>query len=428
MAMGALFFATGSIALDASIITWPVWPGTARGIVISFVDAIAVALLLTRRGRLSRPPFLVLCALLLIPMVIASLGATVKLASLFSIVQLLQISLLYFVLSDELKRVSAIQSVLRGIAFGLVVQAGFVGYQKLTGVVQAPGSFFHQNVLGMAAQLAAAPLLASLLEGERSKLSYAGVIAACICVAGGGSRASMAFFALALVLTLLVSLIRRTTGRKWKIVGLGVVMTALFVPLALGTLQDRFGSLKITTEDESRVAFERAARAMAEDHPLGVGPNNFVTINNTQGYAADAGIAWGGGLLDKPVHNAYLLARSESGWFGQITLFLLLTSVALAGYWTAFRDRKTPVVGIAVGSAVGVTTIALHSNYEFAWYVMELQRLFFVNAALIAGCMVIAAEKKLRNRNARKLRAAPSASGPATGERPLDGQGVSYGN
>ena len=428
MVLGALFFASGTLALDASLITWPVWPGTARGIVLSFVDSIALALLVLRPKKARTPPFLVICGLFLLTMIIASFGASVKMASLFAVLQFAQLALLYFALSGELARPSAISSLLKGIAVGLIVQAGFVAYQKLTGVVQAPGSFFHQNVLGMATQLAAAPLLAAILEGERNKLAYGGVIAACICVAGGGSRASMAFFALALALTILVSLIRRSTALKWKTVGMAVIMAAFFVPMALGTLQARFGTLEISTEDESRVAFERAARAIAEDHPLGVGPNNFVTINNTQGYAADAGIAWGGGLLDKPVHNAYLLARSETGWFGQIMLFLLLTGVALAGFWAAFRDRRTPTVGIAVGSAVGVTTIALHSNYEFAWYVMELQRLFFVNAAIVAGCLAIAAEKKLQNRNARRLKAAPSVFGPAAGERPLDGQGVSYGN
>lgn len=77
IALGALLFASGSIALDAALITWPVWPGTSRGIILSFVDVIALALLITRRGRAKTPPFLFLCGLLFIPMFVASFIATI---------------------------------------------------------------------------------------------------------------------------------------------------------------------------------------------------------------------------------------------------------------------------------------------------------------------------------------------------------------
>lgn len=418
LVLGALLWAAGTLKIDAAVITWPVWPGTSRGIIFSFVDAIAAALLITRRGRAAWPPFLILIALFAIPMIAASFVASVKMASLFSLFQYAQIIFLFVALSHELKRASAVKGLLSGLAIGLIVQSGYVIQQKLTGVVQAKGTFFHQNVLGIAVQLGVMPLFAAVLEGERSKIVYGGVIAGCICVAGGGSRAATAFFALALALTVLLSVIRRSTPRKWKIIGLSLAAAAVFVPLALGTLEARFGTREMTATDESRIAFERAATAIAADHPLGVGPNNFVTVNNTGGYAAKAGIQWGGGLLDKPVHNAYLLARSETGWAGQIALVLLLAGVALAAYRTAFRERKAPAVGIALGSAVGITTVAIHSNYEFAWYLPEVQRLFFVNAAVIAGCMAIAAETRIRNRKPRRVPAALSTSGPLTAGGP----------
>lgn len=426
--IGVLFFVTGSIALDAAIITWPTWPGTSRGIILSFVDIIAVALILTQKKRSKKTPFLIVSFLFLIPMLIASLLAPVKMAAAFVVIQFVQMIILFYALNSELNRPSAIPSLLKGVAIGLIIQAGYVVQQKATGVVQATGTVFHQNVLGMMAQFAAAPLLAAIMEGQRSKLIYAGVIAACICVAGGGSRASMAFFAVALALTIVVSLSRRATARKWKIVGMGVVVSALFVPLALGTLKDRFGTLEISAEDQSRMAFERAAVAIAADYPLGVGPNNFVSINNTGGYAATAGIEWGGGLLDKPVHNAYLLARSETGWFGQLTLLLLQCAVAWAALSTAFRERRSPAVGIAAGSAAAVTSVAIHSNWEFAWYVMEVQRLFFVNAAIVGGCMAIAADAKMQNRNARRIQGAVQRDDLADKPAPVPGQGVSYGN
>lgn len=411
IACGALLFATGPISLDAAIISWPVWPGTARGIIVSFIDVIAVALLLTRRAPAKAPPFLIVSALFIIPMVVATLFASIKMAAFFSIFQFAQILLLYIALSQELSRPGAISNLLKGLALGLMIQAGFVIQQKLTGVVQATGTLIHQNILGLMVQLSAIPLLAAVLEGQKNKLIYGGIIAGCICIAGGGSRASIAFFALAVMLTLLLSVMRRPTPRKWKVIGASIVLSMVFVPLAVGTLQDRFGTLEFGAEDESRDAFERAAAAIAADHPLGVGPNNFVSVNNSEGYAVRAGIAWGGGLLDKPAHNAYILARAETGWAGQATLVLLIVVIGFAAYRAAFVERKSPNIGVSVGAAAGITTVALHSNYEFAWYLAEVQRLFFVNAALVAACLAISAETKRRDRSAR--RAAVAGLAPA---------------
>ena len=107
---------------------------------------------------------------------------------------------------------------------------------------------------------------------------------------------------------------------------------------------------------------------------------------------------------------------------------VVLGGVAAVGFRTGFRCRKTGIVGLSLGCACGVTTVALHSNYEYAWYVPEVQRLFFANAALIAGCMAIAARTDKENRNARRLRAAARTIGPAAPVGRSKGQGTSYGN
>lgn len=412
LVLGSLLFATGSIALDAAVITWPVWPGTARGIVFSFIDCIALALLVTRRSRSPMPPFLLLSGLLLVSMVMASFLATVKVASMFVVLQFVQVVFLYFSIAPELARQNAITNLLKGIAIGLVVQAGYVAYQKLTGIVQASGTAAHQNILGMMVQFGTFPIMAAIMEGSRSKLLYLGAVAGMICVAGGGSRGTLAFFAMGFILLLLLSLIRKSSSRKLGIIGAAVVGGLIMVPLALGTLRDRFGDSEIGTTDESRLAFERAARAMADDHPFGVGPNNFVTVNNTQGYAAAANIAWGGGLLDKPVHNAFLLARSEMGWLGEFTFILLLGGVATKAFVTGFKAKNASIVGVSLGSGVAILTTGIHSNYEYAWFMVESQRLFFVNAALIAGCAAIARQLVLDERRLRREELATAQASP----------------
>lgn len=401
---GLLMFATGSISLDASIIGQPDWPGPSKGVIVSFVDVIAIALIFTRKSSKQSLLFLSLFGLHLFAMLFATAFAHSKMASFYSISQYAQLILLFCALSPEFNRPTATASLLKGLAIGLAVQAVMVLYQKSTGMVQAFGTTPHQNILGMMVQLTVFPMLAALMEGARSKLLILGVFSGAICVALGGSRASVFFFAVGIALLIVLTFIRRPTGRKGKILAGGVVMALLFVPLASGTLRERFGETEIGTTDDSRIAFERSARAMSADHPFGVGPNNFVPVNNLQGYAKAAGLEWGGGLLDKPVHNAYLLARTETGWFGQGVLFSLFVATIFSGLRGAFMYRKAPVSGIGLGSAVSAFTIALHSNYEFAWFTIEVQRLFFANCAIVAACFAIALQARKEDEAARRAR------------------------
>jgi hypothetical protein len=147
---------------------------------------------------------------------------------------------------------------------------------------------------------------------------------------------------------------------------------------------------------------------MAADHWLGVGANNFVTVNNTQGYAARAGMDWGKATRSKPAHNAYLVARAETGWAGQLALVALFVGLAVSGYRAGFRMRKLTYMGLPLGCAAAITAVALHSNYEYAFLLGETQRLFFMNAALIAGCLAIMRRADAERRRATVRPAPPS--------------------
>jgi len=213
---------------------------------------------------------------------------------------------------------------------------------------------------------------------------------------------------------LVVSLIRRSTPRKWQILGLAALAGLLAAPLAMMTLKDRFGDTSVTAEETQRAAFERAARAMAADHWLGVGANNFVSVNNVGGYAARAGMDWGPATRSKPAHNAYLVARAETGWAGEIALIVLFTGLAAAGFRAGFRMRTLQYMGLPLGCAAAITAVALHSNYEYAFFLPETQRFFFANAAIIAGCMAIMRHAKTERRRARNANEAQARQTQAT--------------
>jgi len=144
---------------------------------------------------------------------------------------------------------------------------------------------------------------------------------------------------------------------------------------------------------------------MAEDHPLGVGANTYVTVSNVQGYAQRAGVVWNKGSRSAPVHNAYLLARAETGWLGNIMLIAMLVIPLVAGLRIAFSERSSPLGGVALGSSVAALMVMLHSNYEYAWLLEEPQRVYFLNTAIIAAASVALRQARREARKAKIARA-----------------------
>lgn len=401
---GLLTFFFNDLQVDAAIMTWPTWPGIAKGILISPIDTICWALILTRGGARNRVPFIGLTLICMMPAIISSVVSAVPMATLFVPLQTLRLLVMFVAIAGELYRPTALRSLLMGLSGGLLVQAGFVIEQKLQGMVQAKGAASHQNMLGLMAHMTVVPLLAAVLEGQRSKLIYAGIIAGLIVIVGGGSRASMGITAAGLVLVLIVSVARRMTPRKGKMLAVAMLAALVAVPLGLGTLEDRFGEHSMITAEDERAAFDRAAEAMAADHLLGVGANNYVTVSNLEGYAQRAGVIWNQGSRAAPVHNAYLLARAETGWLGNLALLLMFTIPIVVGFRVGFRERKSPLGGVALGSGVAALMAALHSNYEYAWFLEEPQRVYFLNMAIIAAASVALTKAQREARTARIAR------------------------
>lgn len=387
-ALGLMLFLGGTLQIDAAIVSWRLWPGIAKGIMLSPMDALSLALILTRPGVRNRVPYLGLMLLFLLPSTLSLFVSFNPTPTLFVIVQVLRVGLMFVAIAGEVHRPSALRSLIGGIAIGLMLQGIFVVQQKFLGAVQASGTMGHQNILGMMVELSLIPLLALVLEGDRRKLVYMGIIAGLIIVASGGSRATMAFATLGLTLIILLSLARRVTRRKGQVLTVAVLAAVVFVPLGFATLKDRFGEDPLTLESEQRPAFERAAKAMSRDHPFGVGANNYVTIANANGYSQRAGVSWAGNNLSAPVHNSYLLMRAEMGWFGAIVLVFVLIVPIFGGLRLAFSDRKSPMLAIGVATPTVFLVAALHCNYEYAWHMEPIQRIFFANLAVLSGCIV----------------------------------------
>ena len=404
-ALGLMLFFGDTWRIDGSVIAWPLWTGTARGIEFSPVDTLALALIATRRPMPGALPFWGPIGFYGAMLLLSALPSSVALATLFSVWQFGRAVLLFAALGGEMQRPDLRNGLLTGLALGLMLQAGYVAQQKASGVVQATGTMFHQNALGMMTELALLPLIAALLAGDKRKVVLVGVGAGLLVIAGGGSRGAMSIAGGGAAVLLLLSLIRGMTPAKAKVAGLAVLALALAAPVAMWTLRDRFGANSITTQDDQRPAFERAARAMASDHPFGVGANVYVPTANTEGYADKAGVAWNFANRSAPVHNAYLLARSETGWLGEIGWILLLVLPMLQCLRFAFGRRQGAAGEVALGSAVALGVNIVHNNFEFAVFTYNVLALLFVNLGLAAAQL-------------RAARFAPRARGGAVAGEP----------
>jgi hypothetical protein len=427
IALGLLCFTAGAIQTDAALISWAQWQGTVKGMIISPIDTLALALILTRSNRGGFSAFAALLLVFMVPILMSIAVSASPMASSFTLFQMFRMLLVFVAVSGELVRPSAIRSLLIGLSIGMMVQAGFVIYQKLSGVVQASGTMPHQNILGLMIELTVLPLMAAVLEGEKSKIIYGGIVGGMLATAGGGSRGTMAFLAVGIVLLLILSLARKGSPRKFKMLGGAALGAAVFIPLSIATLEDRFQGESFVFEETQREAFERSATAMAADHPLGVGANAYVIVSNLEGYADEAGVAWNAGNRAAPVHNAYKLARAETGWLGEITLIALLVAPMLVGIRLAFKERKSVFGGIALGSGVAMFALIIHNNFEYAWFVEHPQRLFFINIAIIAAFARSIRSAEVSRPGPLPASAAGQDAQPAAQRKPLVWQPSSAG-
>lgn len=361
------------------------WNGTVRGFAISLILVIGIALLVTQRRIDIKLPFLPIFLLYGFSLIFSVFFSSVRPPALFVCWQFFCVLFVFAAVATEGHIPKFKNAIMSGFALGLIYQAIFVIIEKLEGVVQAKGTMVHQNILGLVSELVVLPLLGAVLGGDRRPIVLAGIVAALICIAGSGSRGTLGIAGGAIILLAITSLIRNANGRKFGMVALGAVALAAITPFAIGTLNDRFKGGTFVTEETERKSFENMALAMAQDHPFGVGANQFVFVSNRDGYAARAGVAWQQANRSIPVHNAYLLARAETGWLGQVSFIIILIFPMIVAFWLAFKDRKSQFGELILGCAVALVAIIVHNNYEFAIHTVDVQALLFINLGIIAA-------------------------------------------
>lgn len=387
----------------------PAWPGYVKGWQFTALDAVALAVLLSHKGRWQRGylilPFLAYMLMVALSVLQARFGAL----AMSYLVQLIRVFLVFLAVAKVAMSEEGERALLRGLVLGLCVQAIYAVMAKAGGALQTGGSLGHQNLLGFVSHLALMPALALLLTGRGTKMGLAGVIAGALVVVLTASRATIAFSAIGLAVTLLLCMGLRFSSRKMGVGVAAFVILLACIPLANATLEQRFAvqNTSFFEEDRERDAFANAAYSMLDAKPFGVGPNHYVFIANTEGYSERAGVTWAAGSRSTNVHNSYLLIAAESGWLGMIAFLVLLGAALAYAFGSALRFRKQAGSEIFVGLGAAILATSLHGLYEWMFVVFPSQYLLAGALGMIAGLRsrYMVEEKNLARQRRQKSRA-----------------------
>jgi len=359
LALGALPILQEPLNLNAALVSWAAWPGHTKGLILTPLDGLALAICVHFRRGKKAPVLLWPFTMYLICLVPGLFAGSLFQPAFFFFFQTLRVALLflacYLVVLD-----GHLPNLARGIGAAIILNALVAVSQALGGASQAPGLLGHQNLTGMATNLCL-PLLLALGLRRRGGLFLIAAGAAGISALAGGSRATIVLYAVAVAITVTGSSLCMPSARKNAVAGIALLALLAGAPVAMHKLDER---ADLFTPDLERVAFERAAHMMISDHPWGVGINQYVVVANSEGYMTRAGVRWGAGARSTNVHNFYLLARTEGGLaelFGVLVWLICPMVVALI---LAVRKR-TPARDISVAIAAALIVTALHNRVEW---------------------------------------------------------------
>ncbi|MBB6504902.1 O-antigen ligase [Sphingomonas endophytica] len=416
-ALGALPFLLSLLHLYVAPVSFPYWPGHTKGVEVSLIDSLAVAVLIATPRRRKRPPLLWAFIAYVLVTLLTVTWAIDKLAALGYAVQLMRMLLVYLAALRLSTNPRAVRAAIAGGVVALVVQLFYAVQQHFAGALQAVGTLGAQNLLGLLTNLVALPALALLLGGSRKWYAKAGPVMGLLIDLLTASRATIGFGAIGMGGLLVVASVWRWTPRKRSLVALAAAAALCAAPFALKSIGERANGNNVESSDSERQAFKRAAWLMIGDHPAGVGANAYVVISNIDGYSSRAGVVAMQGSRSTNVHNSYLLVMAETG---VVSIFLVIALVGggiLKMIRIAFRHRRDRRGDLLIGLAMTLLIAGLHLNYEWAFVIFPVQYLLFLYLGFGVGMAEQITADAARER--RAARAARREAEEDSGDDPI---------
>lgn len=390
--MGLLPFAQAAVRhlnIALASFSWPgvwEWPGYVKEFEFSAMDLIALALYLVLPRTRDPLPFRLSMVFYFATVLLSSFQAVEPVAALFYPWQLLRIYLVYAVVSKSCADARFVPALFTGMAIGLCFEACVVIWQRFgLSMVHTTGTFGHQNTLGLVSHFVVFPYLALLLAGRWRGPTLAALAAGAIVAVLTASRATIALAGLGYIIQYTLSVLRRPT--QWKAI-IGVIGAAGVVVLGLAaesSLERRFEAERLTTRIDEREAFKSAAARILEDHPMGIGANNYAFVATTEGYSRQSRVVAIDLAQSPHVHNVYWLTAAETGYIGLVAFVLLLLHPLITAFVCGWQNRKDRRSELLLGLGVALLIVYVHSYFEWALMTLEVQYFWAMTLGMVAG-------------------------------------------
>ena len=316
--------------------------GHAKGYHFYFNHILAIALITARwledrRSFRWVPPGMFLYALFIIGCMLSVVNAPRVDYVMMAAHKMVIFALLAVATCNALKTADDLRFFMRVMGVTMIWEVFIVLQMKyLQGIYQVRGTFEHQNPLSMYALMIGLPLLAVGL-GPKFKgqgVCLGGFLACAIIVQSALSRAGLVMFAAGAAGVAIASLLEKPTARRMTVLSLMSLVGALGLILTLDTIVARFHDEGNTASAELREVLNEAAKQMREDHPLGIGWNNYALVINPPYPYAEIAWDWIRGRnmkvdeskLNAPVESHYYLLIGENGYPGLVLWLLVIGS------------------------------------------------------------------------------------------------------
>jgi len=368
--------------------------GPDRGFEVTLADllalSLAAAVTLRRPGRISLWPAGSFWALALFLLAAVSLlDAPAPLLGVFTLFKWAKAWFLYWTVVNAIRTGVPLRALWRGWMMAGVAMILFALYQKYgQGIYRVPTFFDHSNTVPLFLNLGipvlvAMGLAAPWLKPRQALATLVIALGMLLTVVMTFSRAGMTL-SLGVLLGTVWLAYRKVPSRRVTVATL-VVALGLIGGLALTgrSIVERF----LEAPESSHMAreeFNRAARAMASEHPLGVGVNQFSYVLTNNPHFSRHIVVMAAERQKGVCHHVYWLTAAELGYLGlAFFVVLLLRFLSVAG-WQAFRRRGFE--GLLQGALLlGMGALHLSGFLEWVFRITPIFHQFLITAGVSVG-------------------------------------------
>lgn len=292
LALFALVFgAIISPWFDVNLLGQYWYRGTTRGVEISWVDCIAFGLLVAEllaprfeRRKWFWPTGVGLFVLYLIYCSISVATATPKIYGVWELANVFRATMVIFAAAMVVRSRRELAVVVMALACAVCVEAVYGFKQRfLSGIYRVPGTFDHENTLSTYLCTVGPILLAAAFANWSKWLRWFCALACGVAFVTELltiSRAGIPIFVFGMVGVTFFCVTWRITRRKIIVGSVVAVMSAMLFAATWEQIKARYASASfeeeyLSEEGEGRGVYFRWANLMVDEHPFGVGLNNW---------------------------------------------------------------------------------------------------------------------------------------------------------